>query len=71
MIRALLEAGATIEAADARGRTALFAAVETAEATARLLLGAGASVHARDAEGRTPLLHAVEHAYGQAGLVPR
>jgi ankyrin repeat protein len=68
-IRALLAAGATIEVADSRGRTALFAAVETAEATVRLLLGAGASVHLRDAGGRTPLLHAVEHAHGQAGLV--
>jgi ankyrin repeat protein len=69
VIRALFDAGAALDATDTRGRTALFAAVEVSEATARLLIGAGASVHARDAEGRTPLIHAAEHAYEQAGLV--
>lgn len=67
-LRALLEAGASINAQDARGQTPLIhaAAQGQLEAVAYLLL-AGANELSRDQEGRTPLMHAVER--GHADVV--
>ena len=57
--KALVAAGADIQAVDNKGRTALHYAAtnDDAETTAALLLR-GADVEARDCFGRTPLLHA-------------
>jgi len=52
----LLDRGASINAADARGRTALHVAAEANAAdTVLLLLQRGASAYAEDLQGRTPL----------------
>ena len=54
--RALLEAGASMDAVDKQGRTPLhWAAVRGHAVVARALLEAGASVDAVDKEGDTPL----------------
>lgn len=58
-LQRLLEAGAPVDARDARGRTALMAATHADQpAAARLLIARGADVNARDAIQDTPYLFA-------------
>jgi ankyrin repeat protein len=61
-VKALLNAGAHVMAADHDGRTALHAAAlgNYAE-VARVLIKAGAALNAQDNDGYTPLMHAGEH----------
>ncbi|MFO0599997.1 MAG: ankyrin repeat domain-containing protein [Myxococcaceae bacterium] len=61
-VRALLEAGAAVDARDADGRTALHSAVMVNElAIVELLLRAGADPSAADAVGDVPLHFAAQH----------
>lgn len=61
-VRALLAAGANVEARDGQGRTALLAATHAAPSVgteaARLLIAAGADVNAKDGIGDSPYLYA-------------
>jgi ankyrin repeat protein len=58
-VQTLLREGASIDARDARGRTALLAATQADRVeTARLLIAAGADVNAKDAIEDSPFLYA-------------
>ena len=58
-VHTLLREGASIDARDARGRTALLAATQADRVeTARLLIAAGADVNAKDAIADSPFLYA-------------
>lgn len=60
VVRALLDAGAPVDAPDALGMTPLHQAARYGTArTIRELLGRGAQINARDRDGRTPLHHAL------------
>src|SRR5215471_1221461 len=58
----LLDHGANMEAADAKGRTALLLAAEKGHnEIIQILLGANANIEAIDKDGRTPLMLAMWH----------
>ena len=62
MLRALVGAGAKLEATDEVGRTALIAAAHDGKRDCvEFLLGAGADVHAADKAGDTALHRAAEN----------
>ena len=68
----LLGAGASVDASNEQGRTALMYSVYTQNANAPAVLGvldallaAGADVAARDDEGNTPLHHLAMHSHAQ------
>ena len=69
VVRALLERGADIEAAEFRGKTSLHSACLTGQTgVVRELLTRGADIEAREADvGRTPLIMASE--YGHYAVV--
>ena len=66
VVHALLKAGASCDARDARARTPLHlsAAMGNSEAVVRALVAAGASLEARDADGRTPRRLAERQGHG-------
>jgi len=71
-LRRLLEAGAELEARDARGEAPLHVAARRRRAEAvALLLDAGAEVDARSAHGKTAFAHAVRRGFGDVLAVLR
>ena len=67
VVRALLFAGAQVDATDQRRRTALMlGALNGRVEVLKLLFEAGASVELADAKGRTALMHAAEHGHAEA-----
>jgi hypothetical protein len=69
MVPLIIEAGADVNAQDARGRTPLMAAVQSRDlATLRALIESGADVNARDKMQSTALLRSAG-AFGQLELV--
>lgn len=61
IVRTLLDAGASVDAANLRGVTPLHRAVQVGGRCVALLLAAGADVNATDQVGRTPLHWAVTY----------
>ncbi|MHC4200831.1 MAG: ankyrin repeat domain-containing protein [Planctomycetota bacterium] len=59
--RALIEAGARVEAVDSKGRTPLHVAATRNFDVTQLLVRSGADIHAKDVKGLTPLAMAREH----------
>jgi hypothetical protein len=71
VIMALLEAGADVNAIDAKGLTSLHLA-SSAHSNANIinaLIMAGADVDARDMNGQTPLHRAAQNPYGKKGIL--
>ena len=67
VVRALLFAGAQVDATDQRRRTPLMlGALNGRVEVLKLLFEAGASVELADAKGRTALMHAAEHGHAEA-----
>jgi len=68
--RALIAAGADLDAADHEGFTPLhFAAQQHAVAVARLLVESGATIDAANKHGNTPLWTAVFNSQGRGELI--
>lgn len=60
----LLNSGASVDAANSEGKTALMKAADKGRTDAvQLLLKHGAQVNQRDAEGRTPLMYAADEGH--------
>ncbi|KAL6868614.1 Pfs, NACHT and ankyrin domain protein [Trichoderma novae-zelandiae] len=69
-VRQLLKMGASIDARDRNGNTALLLALfHGHEAIAKLLIEAGADIHARDNDGQTALLIAVRFDHEESARV--
>lgn len=67
VVKALIAAGVDVQAANHRGRTALYYAADGGYTEAiRTLIAAGADVNARDEEGETPLMVAAVHRDAEA-----
>jgi uncharacterized protein len=69
-VRALIDAGADVDARDQAGNTPLhFAAQEGSLAVGRILLEAGAAVDPKDQHGNTPLWRAVFNSRGDGEMI--